>query len=61
MIPKEVREKEALADKQDSAGATKRDNAKKRKKPESSKGKNQGDTTTAKKESILSGLLGFGG
>jgi len=61
MIPKEVREKEALADKQDPAQGTKRDNAKKNKKPESSKGKNQGETATAKKESILSGLIGFGG
>ncbi len=61
MIPKEVREKEAAADAANPEDATKRDNAKKRKKPESGKGKNQGEAATTKQESILSGLLGFGG
>ena len=60
MIPKEVREKEALADKQDPEQATKRKNAKDRKPPEQEQGTNQGETATEKEQSLLSGVLGYG-
>lgn len=60
LIPKEVREKEAAANKADPAGKTAREKAKKIKKPKSSKGKNQGETATNKQGSIATNLIGWG-
>ncbi len=65
LIPKDIREKESLADKQDPAAATKRANAKKRRQPEQNRGKVQGETATTKKadtqQTWLSALTGVGG